>query len=66
MYLICVELEREYYYSEYGEEYNEDPDYYDEEYDEENYVDAGKVMNNSTSFLFVFTRFSIHIRHLKS
>ena len=57
MYWICAELEREYYYSEYGEEYNEDPDYYDEEYDEENYIDAGKLMNGFIPTVFVYTRF---------
>ena len=37
-----LELEREYYYSEYGEEYDEgDPDYYDDEF-EDGYEDLGK------------------------
>ena len=38
-----LELEREYYYSEYGEEYDEgDPDYYDDDYDDTSYNDRGK------------------------
>ena len=46
--MIIAELEREYYYSEYGEEYDEgDPDYYDDEYDEDSYNDRGKFRDKS-------------------
>ena len=42
LFKLITELEREYYYSEYGEEYDEgDPDYYEEEYDEDSYNDRG-------------------------